>query len=936
VSASTGAQGDLPTGEVTFVFTDIQGSTALLVRLGEGYASVLDEHHRILYEAFESTGGQVFGSAGDALFAAYVDPRAALTGAVAGQLRLLERNRTSDVPLAVRMGVHTGPAVLGPTGYVGLGLHHTARVAAKAQGSQILVSDTTATLLAGSPLPGVTLDDLGPVRLKDVPGSPHVFCVRHPDLPADFAPLVGGVAPLGNLPAPLTTFVGRDKELAELSGVLATTRLVTLVATSGTGKTRLAVEAAGSIRDRYPDGVWLVDLSEVDGGDEDVAGAVASSLGIPDTGEAGGVGDALVRSLAGRECLVVLDNCERAADGVTSVATRLARGAPKLHMLATSQRPLHVEGEMVYRLAPLGLPEPGKDPAEAASVRLFVERARAVRNGFELDPRSARAVARICERLDGIPFAIELAAARVVAFSAAQLAARLEESLGIPVPSTGPARHATLRQAVGWSYDLLTPDERTLLARLSVFSGGCTLEAAEAVCGTSETRRSQVMATLASLVEKSLVVFSDQGVQPSYRLLQMVRTFAAERLVESGESASVADRHLDFYLAFAEESAPHLTGPEQGCVEDLLADDLDNLRTAFHLAMSKSDASPALRLANALCRFLEDRGHWREWRSWFEQALGHPGHATPSERGWALANGSAVAERLGDLDLCEARASAAAALFTELGDDSGCSFALGFLGNAAIDRGESDRAVAFYERALAMRERLGDRRGVGVSLGNLGWARYEGGDHAAARPLLEEALAMLEECGDMARAIAVLGDVALVSLADGAVETAFDYALRGVDLARDAGNRQTEAWNTVLLGRIVAALGQPADAGALLAEAMQILSDLDDDRSLLTAIGELAIILAEQHPLPAVELLAAVRAIRGRRHLPANVEERIRLDAAEAAITASTPVDARESAIARGSRFQLDDAVRRSVILAGTLRTGRSPLRRATLLRPDT
>jgi predicted ATPase/class 3 adenylate cyclase len=900
---------------VTFLFTDIQGSTALLRRLGgDNYSALLHEHHTILTRDFEQHRGQVFDTAGDALFVAFVRPQDAVKGAVAGQLSLIERNARSDVQLAVRMGVHTGPAAIGPTGYVGLGLHHTARISGQAHGSQILVSDATAALIADTPVDDVTLEDLGAYRLKDIPGSHHIFCVRHPRLPADFEPLEAA-PPGGNLPVPVTTFVGRDRELDELVAMLGTERMLTVVATSGIGKTRLAVEVAAAATPRFRDGAWMVDLSEARSA-EDAFGAIASVFSLLDTGDRDAVADAISRHLSSRNTLLLLDNCERVADEVAHFASEVVRACPGIALLLTSQRPLHADGETVYRLSPLELPSGGADISNSESVRLFADRARAARAGFALDASNSAAVLQICRQLDGIPFAIELAAALVAAFTPRQLADRLEEVFAAPLPSSGPQRHSTLSAAVSWSYGLLDEAERLVLARLSVFSGNCTLDAAEAVCSGGLPHGMTVLGGIASLVDKSLVVFDHQGDPPVYRLLQMVRSYAAQRLAESGEQQAFAERHLDFYLNLAEGAAPHLTGSGQTGIEDELETALDNLRAAFLHALTREDATGALRMASATWRFLEDRGHWRDWQLWFEQSLTHPGGAPEHVRAYALVHGSVVAERLGDLVLCDERAAAALEIFRDLGDEAGSSFAISFLGNSAMDRGDSQRAITCFQTALEIRRRIGDRRGVGVSLANLGKALYERGDYAAARPLMEEALAAFEETSDTARVAAQLGDVALVSLAVGSIDAAFVHAAKGLELARMSGHHYITAWNTALLGRALVNQGELRGGLALLAEAIQVLADLGDDRSLLSVAADVASALCEDAPLDAAALLAAVRGLRQLREIPPDFEEAGRYDSMDAVLESSALPGPLESARERGSRMDLETTGRFALSLA--------------------
>jgi len=686
----------------------------------------------------------------------------------------------------------------------------------------------------------------------------------------------------GNLPAPPTSFVGRGRELEELAAQLHSDVMVTLLGTSGTGKTRLAVEAARTLSSGFDGGAWFVDLSSVTDSAA-VADVVASVLGV--RGDDRTIGDAIVEFLADRLTLLVLDNCEHVIEGVaTLVAAVLA--APGLRILATSQVPVGVAGEFVYRLETL----PGADPGGALdqielapAVQLFADRARAARNTFALDERNAGDVARICQALDGLPLAIELAAARSAALTPKQLLGRLDVALNSAVPTARGAdrRHSTLDAALQWSYELLSGPEGGLLGRLSVFAEGCTLEAAESVCPATDLAADAVWGSLTSLVEKSLVLFEAEREPPRYRLLRTVRTFAAERLADLGDAARVADLHCTWFVELAERRAPDLTGPDQQDAEDELQPEMDNLRAAFDHAMASPTADTALRLANAGWRFLEDRGRWRDWREWFDRALAHPGGAEKGRLAWALVYGALVAERIGEVDQCQSRLRQGLSLFAELGDERGTAAALSLLGSTYMERGDTEQALVPMQEALAIRQRIDDRRGIAVSLSNLSKLRYEEGDFSQARDLGTQALGVFREVDDTGGIARQLADVAEISLILGDVDQAGEFAAAGADLAGKIGNQQLHAWSTRILGCVAAARGERALALRLLEDSVRVLRDLGAERLLLGALADLAVLAVGVDNTRAARLLAGVREVRAQRRLPADTEETNRVARAE-------------------------------------------------------
>jgi predicted ATPase len=511
----------------------------------------------------------------------------------------------------VRMGVHTGEAERTAAGLVGLDVHRAARVAAAGYGGQVLVSETAAALVRDALPAGAALADLGVHRLKDLGRPERVFQLQAAGLQARFPPLrsLGNPALPNNLPAQLATFVGREKELSEVRALVESSRLVTLTGAGGCGKTRLGIQLAAGLLDGSGDGVWLVELAAVS--DETaVAPAICQALGIAAQPGRAAL-DTLLDALALQDMLIVLDNCEHLIGACAKTADAIVRRCPRVHLVATSREPLGIGGETIYRVPPLSLPGPGEFGLAAAgssdAVALFIERARAQGTGLSVDEATAPLVVSICARLDGLPLAIELAAARLRSLSLRGLADRLDQRFRLLTGGsrTAPARQQTLGAAVEWSYSLLHGAEQSLLGRLSVFAEGFDLGAAEAVCGFGDIEAFDVTGLLGSLVDKSLVVAEPAGEALRYRLLETIRQFAAERLAHDGDqAAAVAAAHGAYYLRLAETAAPHLTGPGQGSWLARLDTDQANLqRAALHAASRPDGTEQVLRLGVALRRY---------------------------------------------------------------------------------------------------------------------------------------------------------------------------------------------------------------------------------------------------------------------------------------------------------------------------------------------
>jgi predicted ATPase/class 3 adenylate cyclase len=565
-SQARSMRSDLPTGTITFVFTDIEGSTRLLDRLGERYRSVLEDHQRLLRRAF--TGGVEVSTEGDSFFVVFTSAPMAVAAAVEAQRTLSAHPWPDEAQIRVRIGLHTGEAQLGADNYVGVDLHRAARIASAGHGGQIVLSASTHALVEATAPEGVRFRDLGEHRLKDLPRPEHLFQVVAEGIETEFPPLRTMGARPNNLPVQLTSFIGRGRELEEVMAALESTRLLTLTGPGGSGKTRLAIRTAQELLPRLEDGAFFVALAPISD-PALVVPTMAQALGVSEKADRAPL-DALTDHLQHSDVLLVLDNFEQVLDAAGEVG-QLLTTTERLRVLATTREPLGLSGEREYPVPPLGLPDVDALPSLDAlsqfeAVRLFVDRATAVKPDFAVTNENAPAVAEICARLDGLPLAIELAAARVKILTPQSILQRLEHSLGFLAVGTRdvPNRQRTLRDAIAWSHDLLDPEEAALFARLSVFRGGFSLEAVERVGNPADELGIDTLEGVASLANKSLARQAETGTdEPRFFMLETIREFAAERLAASADAEEIARRHAAFFLDLAERAEPELTGPDQ-------------------------------------------------------------------------------------------------------------------------------------------------------------------------------------------------------------------------------------------------------------------------------------------------------------------------------------------------------------------------------------
>jgi predicted ATPase/class 3 adenylate cyclase len=769
---------DLPSGTITFLFTDIEGSTRLLHELGaERYAETLAEHRRLIRAACTRHGGVEVDTQGDAFFFGF--PTA--PGALSAASEITEALAAG--PIQVRIGTHTGTPLLTEEGYVGGDVHRAARIAAAGHGGQVLVSASTAQLV------DIELTDLGDHRLKDFSTPQRVSHLGDGEFPA-LRSLYRT-----NLPVPATPFVGREQELAEVIELLSSedTRMLTLTGPGGTGKTRLALQAAAEVSDAFPDGIWWVPLAPLR----------HPELVLETAAQVVGSKNGLAAHIADKEMLSLFDNFEQVVDAGAELAELLA-SCPNLDLLVTSRERLRVRGEQTYPVPPL---------AEGDGVALFTASARAVDPSFA----STEAIGELCRRLDELPLALELAAARTALFSPEQLLERLSQRLDLlQGERDADPRQQTLRATIEWSYDLLSAREQELFARLSVFAGGCSYDAAEQIAGAEPD-------TLQSLLDKSLVRKRDSRFGPRHWMLETIREFAAELLATTGEGAHVRDRHLAFYLELVEEAEPQLTGPDQRRWFERLALEQDNVREALTLACDMGDGERALMLAGTIWRFWWSRGQVDEASRWYERAFAVGDGASESARARGLFGSAHMAEARGDRARTQEEFQRAAALLRQIGETRWLILALAHLGGTYD--ADHRRAESTYLEALELAEASGDIRGAAIAKGNLGYHLFERGDEQRAVVLIEEALAGHRALADVYGIAACLSNLAEFALRRGDLEAAAANLRESLELSYSIRDTLSLSSTLSVAAALALARGDPEAAARICAADEALLAE---------------------------------------------------------------------------------------------------------------
>src|SRR3989440_3463840 len=824
----------LPMGTVTLLFTDMEGSTRLLQQVGERYTDLLQEYRQLLRAAFGRWNGNVVDTQGDAFFVAFARATDAVSGAVAAQRALASHFWPEGAVVRVRMGLHTGEPTLSSEGYTGLDVHLAARMMSAGYGGQVLLSQTTRALVEHDLPTGVSLRDLGTHRLKDLQQKSHLYQLVIADFQASFPPLKTLDTHPNNLPVQPTPLIGRAKEVALVQNLLQReeVRLLTLTGPGGIGKTRLGLQVAAQLTDRFADGVFFVNLAPISDSTF-VVPAIAQTLGLKETGGQP-LHDLLQASLQDRQLLLLLDNFEQVLGAAEHLADLLA-ACPRLKVLVTSRFVLHVRGEQEFAVPPLAVPSPTHVPdlvalSQYEAVALFISRAQAVKPDFQVTHANALAVAEICAHLDGLPLAIELAAARVKLLPPQALLARLGKRLAVLTSRERdlPVRQQTLRNTIAWSYHLLDAEEQQLFRRLSVFASGCRISAIEAICSTLGAQVEPVLDTVASLIDKSLLQQTEQeGEEPRLLMLETIREYGLEVLTTSGEMEITRQAHALYYLRLSEEAEPELAGPQQAIWLERLEREHDSLRAALQWGLAPGEdghrREMTLRLGGALRRFWIVHGHLSEGRNFLERALVESKGVPASVQVKAFVTAANLANKQGDNDRTEVLAEKSRALYQELGDTQGIALSLRLLAGVAGRRGTLTAARMLNEEALALFREVGDKEGAAWSLQNMGLLTIAQGEFAEAHALLEESLAFHREVGNkagMAHALWALAS-ALFDF-QGDPTTIRALVEESLALSEEVGDKEASGSCFSLSGKLALSQGDIATARRLLEKSLVI------------------------------------------------------------------------------------------------------------------
>ena len=828
------------------LFSDIEGSTTLLSRLGDRYGEALSAHRAMLRKAIAAWGGREMSTEGDSFFVVFGSAADAVACALAAQRALAQHEWPDGDAVRVRMGLHSGEPTPHEDNYIGMDVHRAARIAATAHGGQVVLSEATVGLAA--PLPdGASVVDLGFHRLKDIAVPERIYQLAGPGLREDF-PRLKSLGTQASLPAPATPLIGRDEDLQRLCAAITGpgARLVTLTGTGGVGKTRLSLAAAAALDTAFPHGVFFVALAAVR--DADVMWkTLADSLDVDGEGHA-----AVIEHVRDRQALLVLDNLEQ-LHGAAGVVAGLLAAAPALVVLATSRRPLHLPGEQELPVPPLQVPREAsvEQVAACGAARLFVQQASMSRPGFTLTAANAADIAAICQRLDGLPLAIELAAARIRLLAPRALLARLSRSLDLAAADIGqPSRQQTLRNAIAWSYDLLTEDLAEVFRCAGVFAGGCDLDALAAVAAAGPGADPLDLA--AGLHEVSLVTVTDGADgEPRIGMLETIRHYALERLEQAGDLDDTRRRHAQYYVGVAERVDEQLrgSGPAHLAALDRLEDEHDNLRAALTWALQTPAAGPApadrertatgLRLVQALALFWYRHGHAAEGRRWLQRAI----ELTAEDGGAPLAQ---LAHWLGVL---------------------------------LQQQGEQQSSLSLLERSLAIWRDLGDRDQQARELNSLGITRHHLGDLDAARSLLEESAAISREIGSDFRLAAALTNLGQLESDAGNFDRATQVLQEALAIDREQGDMLGVALDQQSLAGVHLRAGRAREARDLLSGMADYVVSSGDPELLATTLEMSAANAAQLgEALRAARLTGAVEAVRQKTGIPTKQRDEVVLE----------------------------------------------------------
>ncbi len=895
----------LPTGTVTFLLTDIEGSTQLWESQPEAMKAALAGHDALLRQAIESNHGQVIKTTGDGLLAVFPTALEAVQASIQAQNRL--QTPLSTVQIKVRMGVHSGEAELRDGDYFGPALNRTARIMAVGYGGQILLSDVTASLVRDSLPPDTTLLDMGEHRLKGLSNLEHLWQVGAPGLPGGFPPLLSLSTLPNNLPLQLTSFIGREKERAEIKTSLNSARLVTLTGSGGTGKTRLSLEVGGELLTDFRNGVWLLELAPLTN-PEQVLPALAQVFGLQEL-SFNSLETFVVDFLHEKKLLLILDNCEHLIAACARLVEELLRHCAGLKVLASSREALGIPGEVAYRIPSL---------ADSESTCLFDERARAANPAFALTQANSAAVAQICSRLDGIPLAIELAAARIRLFSVEQIASRLDDRFKLLTGGSRTAlpRQQTLRALIDWSYDILGEDERQLFRRLSVFAGGWTFEAAEFVCPTQD-----VLELLAQLVNKSLVVVDNDGSESTrFHLLETIRQYARDKLLESGEAFEVRTIHSRYFLQMAEAAEPHLYQADSGKLISLLDNERDNFRVSLEWT-TENDIESALRIIYALQIYWVRNGYQVEGRLLAENAIARA-ESLPALAGEAaihrnfliaraLSTLSGVAMNQGDKQYVHQVTAKCEAYACEIGNKGMLARALSYNCSVSLGVGDVEGVEIWSRKALQYAREAEDPFALGLSLGAASeYLMITDKEPEKAREYASQSIKILKDNGLLWAYALVLLEFGMVAKYKGDFALSRDNFRKILPLFREMGDIHRATMIQSEFGHMDRYEGHLDQAEQVYRETILVWKKIGHRAAVANQLEFFAFIaIAHKEDKRAARLLGAAEALREKINIQMSPFERVEYDQQVSGLRSRMPETAFSTLWAQGRLLPMEQAV---------------------------
>ena len=859
---------NLPSGTVTFLFTDIEGSTKLAQEHPDKWESLRTRHHEILKSAIGTNNGYIFQIIGDAVCAAFHTAGDAVRSAVRSQIEL-HREDWGDTPIKVRMGINTGTAHASPDldrsgGYKGYtAMARVQRLMSAAHGGQVLISLATEELIRDDLPNNVTLHDMGECRLKDLIHPEHIHQLAIKDLPSDFPPLKTLDIYRHNLPVQLTSFIGRENEITEIAKRIRVTRLVTLTGIGGTGKTRLGLQVAANMIDEFPDGVWFIELASIAEPDL-IPQTILTGMGVPEQSRITNI-NFLTDYLQRKKVLLIFDNCEHLIEACARVAQRLVKDAAIIRILSTSREALGIQGELIWQVQSLSLPDAEQPPAyqEAEryeSVQLFIERARLAQPQFLMTKDNASDIVRICLRLDGIPLAIELAAARVRSMSVDEIAKRLEDRFRLLMGGnrSGLERHQTLRATITWSYNLLSSEEKILLCRLSVFSGGWTLEAAEQVCSENSSDF-DVLDILTRLVEKSLANLDGSR----YRMLETTRQYALEKLLESDDGSDMHTRHAAFFLEFARRGSKHFDGPDHIAWTDRFDKEIDNFRSALDWCIAEQNTESALNLLVSLGSGWNWKGYGNELEDWLNKVRSLPNVTSYPASYAGLLNIMGKQFRASiNISKNIAYLEEAKEIWIKLGKEGeiGLARALQILGEIALhNEKEKNIAQSLFERSYELFQIHDDKQGIAWSILHFGSLDHVQGRFKEAEKKHMISLAKFQELGNKGATAFVLSGLGELMRDTGNYDRAENYWGQNLGIFREIHNRSGLVYPLSALGWISLRKGEHDKAKKLFAEALGLSREYGNNNILIYCVSGLAGVLGSTgKPEQAAKLFSAV------------------------------------------------------------------------------